>query len=610
MSYASLREAVVDLERTGQLRRIEVELDPRLEMPYLHLRVCEAGGPALLFERVRGCGHPAVSNLFGTLERARYLLRHGYERVARVIEARADPAAALRKPLAHLGTPLWGLFALPKRVRSGPVLEHRTQVSALPQIHCWPDDGGPFVTLPQVFSEHPERPGILHSNVGMYRIQLGGNDYVPDAEVGLHYQIHRGIGVHHTAALARGEPLRVSVFVGGPPAHTVAAVMPLPEGLSELTFAGMLAARRFRWTRRGGHVISTDADFVLTGTVVPGETKPEGPFGDHLGYYSLVHPFPVLRVDGVWHRPDAVWPFTVVGRPPQEDTSFGAIIHELTAPMVPRSIPGLQAMHAVDAAGVHPLLLAVGSERYVPWGPRRPAELLTIANAVLGFGQASLAKYLFIAAQQDGAPAPDDEAGFLAHVLARFDPRRDLHFHTRTTIDTLDYSGTGLNEGSKLVLAAAGAPLRSLGTTVPASLPLPPGFGPVALALPGVLVVGGPPASRERDAAPRLCAHWADAGVLADPATPWPLVILADDAEFCARTLANLLWVTFTRSNPSHDVHGVGATIEHKHWGCPGAIVIDARSKSHHAPPLLPDAQVVARLEALAVRGGPLHGLL
>ncbi|MFO0634993.1 MAG: UbiD family decarboxylase [Nannocystaceae bacterium] len=447
-------------------------------MPYLHLRVCEAGGPALLFERVRGCGHPAVSNLFGTLARARYLLRHGYERVARVIEARADPAAALRKPLAHLGTPLWGLFALPKRVRSGPVLEHRTQVSALPQIHCWPDDGGPFVTLPQVFSEHPERPGILHSNVGMYRIQLGGNDYVPDAEVRAalpdpprhrrapHRRAgagsttrervrRRSAGAHRRSgdAAARG-PIRVADVRG----HARRAALPLdpPRRPRDLDRRRLRADRHRR----------------------AGRDQPEGPFGDHLGYYSLVHAFPVLRVDGVWHRPDAVALHRGrTAQPPWEDTSFGAIIHELTAPMVPRSIPGLQAMHAVDAAGVHPLLLAVGSERYVPWGPRRPAELLTIANAVLGFGQASLAKYLFIAAQQDGAPAPDDEAGFLAHVLARFDPPRSA-LHTRTTIGLRSTTAApGSTKGSKLVLAAAGAPLRSLGTTVPASLPLPPGFG-------------------------------------------------------------------------------------------------------------------------------------
>lgn len=610
MSYASLREAVVDLERTGQLRRIAVPLDPHLELSYVHLRVCEQGGPALLFEQLEGCAFPAVSNLFGTLERARFLLRHGYETAARVIEARADPIAALKHPWRHRGTPLAGLRALPWRRRGGPVLAHQTTVGALPQVHCWPDDGGPFITLPQVWSEHPDAPGVMRGNVGMYRIQLGGNEYVPDREVGLHYQLHRGIGVHHTAAVARGEPLRVSVFVGGPPAHTVAAVMPLPEGLSELTFAGMLAARRFRWARVDGHVVSTEADFVLTGTVVPGETKPEGPFGDHLGYYSLTHPFPVLRVDHVWHREGAIWPFTVVGRPPQEDTAFGKIIHELTAPMVPRSIAGLRAMHAVDAAGVHPLMLALGSERYVPWGERRPAELLTIANAVLGFGQASLAKYLVIAAVQDAAPSPEHEAEFLGHVLARFDPRRDLHFQTRTTIDTLDYSGTGLNEGSKLVIAAAGAPLRTLASTLPPTLPLPTGCGPVALALPGVLAVQGPAYADAPGAAQSLATALEQAGVLHEPSTPWPLVVLADDAEFCARTLANFLWVTFTRSNPSHDVHGVGATISHKHWGCTGAVIIDARRKPHHAPLLDYDPAVVAKLEALACRGGPLHGLL
>ncbi len=611
MAYRSLREAIVDLEHTGQLRRIDVELDPDLELAYVHLRVQEAGGPALLFERVRGCRFPAASNLFGTAERARFLLRHAYERVARVIEARADPAAALRRPWRHLGTPLAGLRALPKRVRNGPVLANRGRIADLPQIRCWPGDGGPFVTLPQVYSEDPDAPGPMRSNVGMYRIQLGGNAYVPDEEIGLHYQLHRGIGVHHSHALAKGEPLRVSIFVGGPPAHTVAAVMPLPEGLTELTFGGMLAARRFRWARADGHVVSTDADFVICGTVDSGATKPEGPFGDHLGYYSLRHPFPVMRVDAVYWRDDAIWPFTVVGRPPQEDTAFGKMIHELTAPMVPRSIAGLRAMHAVDAAGVHPLMLAVGSERYVPWGPRRPQELLTIANAVLGFGQASLAKYLFIVAPDEGGGAPDpaDEAAFLRFVLERFDPQRDLHFHTRTTMDTLDYSGTGLNEGSKLVVAALGPARRSLGTALPERLPLPEGFGGAALALPGVLVIDGPRADVEPDAPARLCAAWHGSGVLADPDTPWPLVVVVDDAAFTARTLANFLWVTFTRSNPARDIDGVGATIQHKHWGCPGAVVIDARIKPHHAPPLEFDPDVVSRMEALAVHGGPLHGL-
>src|SRR5690606_30406744 len=277
-----------------------------------------------------------------------------------------------------------------------------TTIDALPRIRSWPEDGGPFITLPQVYTEDPDRPGIFRSNLGMYRIQLAGNQYGAN-EIGLHYQIHRGIGAHHAAALRRGEPLRVSIFIGGPPSHTLAAVMPLPESISELLFAGMLAGRRFRYKRHDGYLVSSDADFVITGTVDPRETRPEGPFGDHLGYYSLVHDFPFLRVEKVWHRRDAIWPFTVVGRPPQEDTSFGKLIHEITAPVVPKEIPGVHALHAVDAAGVHPLLLAIGSERYVPWGERIPQELLTIANAILGFGQCSLAKYLLIAAREDDA---------------------------------------------------------------------------------------------------------------------------------------------------------------------------------------------------------------
>jgi 4-hydroxy-3-polyprenylbenzoate decarboxylase len=222
--------------------------------------------------------------------------------------------------------------------------------------------------------------------------------------------------------------------------------MPLPEGLPELAFAGALGGRRVRMVRRGDELpFAGEADFVITGSVEPGLRLPEGPFGDHLGYYSLTHEFPVLAVERVYHREGAIWPFTVVGRPPQEDTTFGALIHELTGPVIPSVLPGIHAVHAVDAAGVHPLLLAIGSERYVPYAPRRqPQELLTLASAVLGQGQMSLAKYLWIAARED-APELDihDIAGFLRHVLARVDWRRDLHFHTRTTIDTLDYSGSG-----------------------------------------------------------------------------------------------------------------------------------------------------------------------
>jgi 4-hydroxy-3-polyprenylbenzoate decarboxylase len=435
---------------------------------------------------------------------------------------------------------------------------------------------------------------------------------VPDREVGLHYQIHRGIGVHHAAALAKGEALRVVVLVGGPPALSLAAVMPLPEDFPELLFAGALGGRRVRLVRpEHGLPIVADADFAIVGTVDPSRMLPEGPFGDHLGYYSLAHDFPVLNVEQVYHRPDAVWPFTSVGRPPQEDTSFGAFIHELTGPVIPKTVHGVHAVHAVDAAGVHPLLLALGSERYVPYEERRkPRELLTCANALLGQGQLSLAKYLFIAAKEDD-PALDvyDVPRFLQHVLERVDWRTDLHFQTCTTIDTLDYTGGLLNEGSKLVIAAAGPSRRRLPTELPADLVLPEGFAEPRVCLPGVLAVEGPPFLEppvDHRAVRRFCA-----GIDADhPLRPFPLIVVVDNSQFVAESLANFLWVVFTRSNPAADVEGVGAFVHQKHWGCTGPLAIDARSKPHHAPPLEDAPAVRRRVDALAAPGGPLHGIL
>jgi 4-hydroxy-3-polyprenylbenzoate decarboxylase len=399
-AYRSLRQCVADLERHGHLRRVDVEVDPHLEAAEIQRRVYQAGGPALLFTRVRGCRFPMVSNLFGTIERSRFMFRGTLAAVRKLVELRADPGAAARRPLRYLGVPFTALHMRPWFRRGGPVLAHACKVSDLPQVVSWPGDGGPFITLPQVYSEDPARPGWMRSNLGMYRVQLAGNRYARDEQIGLHYQIHRGIGVHHSAAIERGERLRVNIFVGGPPALTLAAVMPLPEGLPELAFAGALGGRRVRMVRRGDELpFAGEADFVIRGSIEPDLRLPEGPFGDHLGYYSLAHDFPVLRVESVHHREDAIWPFTTVGRPPQEDTSFGALIHELTGPVIPSVLPGIHAVHAVDAAGVHPLLLAIGSERYVPWAPRRqPQELLTLACAVLGQGQMSLAKYLLIVA--------------------------------------------------------------------------------------------------------------------------------------------------------------------------------------------------------------------
>lgn len=609
MRYKSLKQCVDDLDRNGHLIRVEQEVDPYLEMAEIHRRVFQANGPAIFYANVKDSPFPAVSNLFGTLDRSRFLFRSTLRWVQRLVEAKADPVAFLRAPWRAMGIARIAFNTLPRRVRFGAVLKHSTSIDQLPQIQCWPDDGGPFVLLPQVYTEDPDRPGVMNANLGMYRIQLSGNEYIQNEEVGLHYQIRRDIGIHHANALRRGEPLRVSIFIGGPPAHTFSAVMPLPEGLSELIFAGGLAGRRFRYARRNACVISTEADFVITGVVHPGETKPEGPFGDHLGYYSLAHDFPVLQVEDVWHRRDAIYPFTVVGRPPQEDTAFGALIHEITGPMVPVEIPGLKSINAVDAAGVHPLLIAIGSERYVPYRERQPQEILTLANALLGFGACSLAKYLFICAGEDNPHLNTHDIGaYFIHVLERVDWRRDLHFQTRTTIDTLDYSGTGFNEGSKVVIAAAGAKRRDLWREVPGDPALPDGFKNPAIALPGIVAVEGPD-FKDADQGGKDVARLAET-LASQSLDGLPLVLIVDDSAFCSRTLNNFLWVAFTRSNPSHDVYGVDSFIEYKHWGCNGSLIIDARHKPHHAPPLVEDSRITKKVEALGASGGPLYGVI
>jgi 4-hydroxy-3-polyprenylbenzoate decarboxylase len=381
-----------------------------------------------------------------------------------------------------------------------------------------------------------------------------------------------------------------------------------------MTFAGVLGGRRFRYTYRDGFAISTDADFVITGEVLPGENKPEGPFGDHLGYYSLKHPFPLMRVHKVYAKKNAIWPFTVVGRPPQEDTSFGQLIHEMTGDAIPMEIPGVKEVHAVDAAGVHPLLLAIGSERYTPYMPaKQPAELLTIANHILGTGQLSLAKFLFITADNTNQLHTHNVQAFMQYLLERIDLTRDVHFYTNTTIDTLDYSGTGLNSGSKVVLAAYGEKLRTLATEVPNELKEIQGFVNPQLCMPGVLALQAKKFTSYENASDEI-------NVLNTQLQPFlqtanfklqtvPIIVLCDDSSFTAATLNNYLWVTYTRCNPSHDMYGIDAFTQHKHWGCRGPLVIDARIKPHHAPPVEKDPTIEKQIDRLFAKGGSLHGV-
>lgn len=624
--YKSMLECIDDLESSGQLLRIREEVDPYLEIAAIHRQVHRENGPAILFENIKGSAFPGASNIFGTIERMEYLFRRSRKPLQLFLEAWSDPLPLLRQPGKWLTLPRTAFHSFPRHIRSGlpktarlsdvtagmnstwknklPVLECECRIQDLPQVHSWPLDGGSFITLPQVCSLPPtDTPNILKSNLGMYRVQMSGNEY-SDREVGLHYQIHRGIGIHHTQAIEADKELKVSVFVGGPPAHTVAAMMPLPEGMSELTFAGMLGGRCFRYTLIDGWVVSADADFCILGTV-GSDTKPEGPFGDHLGYHSLEHPFPYLKVEKVFHRDNAVWPFTVVGRPPQEDSIFGKFVHRLTGGILPTQVKGVREVHAVDAAGVHSLLLAIGSERYVPYDRREPREILTQANALLGFNQISLTKYLFICAGEDNPKlVASDVRSYLQHILQRVDWREDLHFQTNTTMDTLDYTGHALHKGSKLVVAVAGEKQNDLCGQLPEGLLLPDGYSNPSIILPGVCVIEAPSytlgdgkvqygAREDRsEEVEQFCAEMdtLNPGLFSKQGIAW--IVLVDDSDFCAKDLDNFIWVCFLRSNPSQDTYGLQSFYEAKHWGCHESLVTDARRKPHHTTQMEEDPAV------------------
>ena len=587
MAYKTLNDCIQDLEKNGMLIRIKEEVDPFLEMSAIHQLAFKDYKKAVLFEKVKGSKFQAVSNLFATLEQSRFIFRHNLKVVKDLVSLKADPMQGFKNPLKYFSALLTAPNSLPLKKWSSHNFEE-ISIEDIPQVQCWPMDGGPFVTLPQVYSEDIDKPGVMNSNLGMYRIQLAGNDYQTNKEIGLHYQIHRGIGVHQTNANKKGQPLKVSIFVGGPPSHTLSAVMPLPEGMSELTFAGIMGGRNFRYKEVDGYVLSTDADFVICGEINSDDVKPEGPFGDHLGYYSLTHDFPVMKVHKVYARKNAIWPFTVVGRPPQEDSQFGALIHDITDGIMSTEIPGLKAVNAVDEAGVHPLLLAIGSERYTPFQAlKQPQELLTIANHILGKGQLSLAKYLFIVAQEDNSSLDvQNEFDFFQHFLERVDWSRDIHFQTKTTIDTLDYSSKGdINQGSKVVMAAVGNQKRELIKDI-SKFKFPKSVRNASLGMPGVLIIEGDDLTVLISDLEKMQLE----GVA--------LITIVDDAEFVAQDISNWLWITFTRSNPAEDISGLNEKIEKKHWSC-DIPIIDARVKPHHAPQLEMPAEVLKKAELL-----------
>jgi UbiD family decarboxylase len=573
--WPDLRAFLEQLRREGQLAVVESPVDPRLEAAEIHRRVIAAGGPALLFTKPIGAELPLVTNLFGTQQRAEWAFG---SRPLRLIRRLVELAETLLPP-----TPakVWGARDVARealrigasRRASGPVSEVVTRdvrLDRLPVLTCWPEDGGPFLTLPLVYTQHPERPG---HNLGIYRMQVHD-----PRTTGMHWQIGKGGGFHYAAAEARGESLPVTVFLGGPPALILAAVAPLPENVPELMLASLIAGERLGLCPGpGAHPLVASAEIALVGRVPPRTRRPEGPFGDHYGYYSLRHDYPVFEVEAMTRRRDAIYPATVVGKPRQEDFYIGDLLQELLSPLFPLVMPGVAQLWSYGETGYHSLAAAVVRQRY-------PREALASAFRILGEGQLSLSKFLLLT---DRAVDLKDFPATLAHVLARTRPETDLYVFSNTSMDTLDYTGPRVNEGSKGVWLGLGDPVRELPRTFSAAT-LPPGVGDVRVFCPGCLVVGARSRTEDPDAPARLAAHPAFAA--------WPLVVLSDEPARAARSSINFLWTTFTRFEPAADIHAARTDVVRNHLAYTPPIVIDARLKSGFPKELSCDPETAARV--------------
>jgi UbiD family decarboxylase len=558
LSFPDLRAFLDQLRRDGDLVTVEASVDAHLEVAEIHRRVVAGGGPALLFTNVQGSDFRLATNLFGTARRAQMAFGERplrlIRRVVELVETIMPPTPAKLWSARDVGFEL--LKVGTRRASSGPVTERVTEdvrLDRLPALTCWPDDGGPFITLPLVYTTHPDKPG---HNLGMYRMQ------VYDARTaGMHWQIGKGGGYHYAVAEGRGQKLPATVFLGGPPALILSAVAPLPENVPELMLASLIAGARLPQVHgRGSHPLIADAEFALIGDVPPRIRRPEGPFGDHYGYYSLRHDYPVFEVRRVTHRADAIYPATVVGKPRQEDFFIGDLLQELLSPLFPLVMPAVERLWSYGETGYHSLAAAIVKQRY-----RR--EAMASAFRILGEGQLSLSKFLLVT---DRHVDVRSFRATLEHILARTRPETDLYVFSNLAMDTLDYTGPAVNEGSKGVWMGLGDPIRELPRQFTAS-EVPPGIHDVRVFCGGCVVVGAPPYESER----AICARVATAPAFAS----WPLVVVSDEPERATRSDMNFLWTTFTRFEPAADVYAADRRIVRNHIAYTAPVVIDARLK-------------------------------
>ncbi len=569
MPLQNLRQFLDVLRREHDLLTVEAEVDPRLEVAEIHRRVINRQGPALLFRHVKGSPFPVVTNLFGTAKRIN--LAFGpkplqlVKQVVHFAETLLPPRFSklwenrnLAREALKLGT---------RSVTQAPVLhriEQPANLDSLPILTTWSQDGGPFITLPLVYTEHPKD---RRHNLGMYRLQRHDSH-----STGMHWQIAKGGGFHYSVAEQLNEALPVSVFLGGPPALILAAITPLPENIGELMVASLLAGERIPMVSHSlsPHPLPAEAEFVLQGKVPPRQRRAEGPFGDHYGYYSLQHDYPVFQVERIYHRQDAIYPATVVGKPRQEDFFIGDYLQELLSPLFPMVMPGVRDLWSYGETGFHSLAAAVVKERY-------GREAMASAFRILGEGQLSLTKCLIVT---DSVINLRDFRQLLVHVLERVRWETDLFIFANLSMDTLDYCGPEVNKGSKAILLGLGPAARTLPTEF--SGEVPNDVSAVRVFCPGCLVVAGRTYSGDPGQAERI-GQWKGFG-------SWQLIILADDASIAAN-VPGFLWSVFTRFEPAADIHASKARVHRHHLCYESPMVIDARMKPAYPEELVCDPE-------------------
>lgn len=557
--HKNLRSFLDSLRAEKEIVDIDAKVDPYLEIAEIHRRVIEEGGKALMFRNVKGSEFPVVTNLFGTIKRIELAFgRKPQEFVKRAVHMAEDLLPPkLGKLWGYRDMAITGLKLGTKSVRNAPVLEVQQsppELTEIPLLQLWHKDGGHFVTLPLVYTESPVSG---KHNLGMYRIQR-----YDDETTGIHWQIGKGGGFHYYEAEQRNESLPINVFIGGPPSMILAAIAPLPEDVPELMLASLLADGKIPLAEnpdKAGLRVLAESEFVISGIVPPKERRMEGPFGDHYGYYSLEHDYPVIRAKAVYHRKDAIYPATVVGKPRQEDFFIGDYLQELLSPLFPLVMPAVRDLWSYGETGFHSLAAAVVRERYA-------REALSAGFRILGEGQLSLTKFLLLT---DKPQDLSDFKSLFEHILARVDWRSDFFVFDRTSFDTLDYASGKINHGSKAMLVGVGDAKRELKREFSGSLP--EGIGKAKPFCGGCLVLEASSYDDDQEIGRRI----AECGEFDE----WQVVVLHDSIEYCEST-EKFLWATWTRFNPSTDIFAKSQKVTNNHISYDSPIVIDARMKS------------------------------